>query len=226
MCGNIGNDTAVINRNKTLLYASTTIPQARPTFTSAGTVKKLLRGTRFGELSNSGGLNVENGPEFEINNQKDRVSSILQHFVVSLQKQINWYARLEEPQRCFQGEVYLKHTFHDQIWSVHPSVTWKEKVKSIDTGYETHQADLINERRDELFHRLVEYFKKRRVQLKLLRFTESPPGFCISVKWDEKSDKFALTPEGEPIMVPRVDTFQTMSRTKHFGLGRHQSACQ
>eukprot|EP01060_Flectonema_neradi_P024885 TRINITY_DN33755_c0_g1_i1.p1 TRINITY_DN33755_c0_g1~~TRINITY_DN33755_c0_g1_i1.p1 ORF type:complete len:247 (+),score=8.98 TRINITY_DN33755_c0_g1_i1:46-786(+) len=224
VCGYTGRDTAVINRNKGTINAATTVPGIRSPRISARMRGFLLKDTRFGHDSGIGGLNVETSSEFEINKRKDKLSPIIQHFVVSLQKQIDWYGRLEQPQRHFQGEVCLVHDSFEQEWAIHPSVTWKQKVKTIDTGYLKHQADLINVNRDELFHRCVKHFKKKRINLKLVCFTDAPPGFRVAVKWRSDDDKFAMTPEGESIMIPRTDTFQQVAKARHIGLGNNKSA--
>ena len=158
---------------------------------------------------------------------KGDLDRAIQHLIVSLQRQINYYGRREEPQRTFLGECFLRPKpkgmrGEDELV---PTMSWVETKKKIDTGYIIQDADLIPENRDEVLYRIRNYFKTRHVRLTLDRHSEYPSGFSCVLAWDAKDDAVVLTPEDQPVPVPRIDVRQP-SRTgvKGVGLGLQGTA--
>eukprot|EP01061_Rhynchopus_euleeides_P042346 TRINITY_DN73908_c0_g1_i1.p2 TRINITY_DN73908_c0_g1~~TRINITY_DN73908_c0_g1_i1.p2 ORF type:complete len:255 (+),score=55.15 TRINITY_DN73908_c0_g1_i1:35-799(+) len=149
----------------------------------------------------------------------------IQHLIVSLQRQVDFYGRREVPQRIFQGECFLTPKpagMRGEEESV-PQMSWVEMYKKIDTGYVPADAAQIEPNREEVLYRIQKHFKRKRIELRLDQYTSSPPGFTCHLSWREEDDHRALTPEGADIPVPRVDLAQPIRfGRKGAGFGMHQ----
>eukprot|EP00754_Rhynchopus_humris_P043412 Rhum_TRINITY_DN3223_c0_g1::Rhum_TRINITY_DN3223_c0_g1_i1::g.10052::m.10052 len=169
--------------------------------------------------------------EFKLQHQVNRgqmgganLDRALQHLIVSLQRQLDYNGRRDPPQRTIGAQCFLRGTKKENLHHEVATAQWREHYKVMDTGYYDKDASLINENRDEVLFRIRKHFEKKRVTLRFDQFTEEPPGFTCTMQWDAEDDDVVLTPEGKPVMVPRVDQVQRIRTDSSVGvgLGPHQ----
>ena len=144
---------------------------------------------------------------------------VLQHLIVSLQRQLNYNGRRDPPQRTIGAQCFLRGTKKENLHHEVATAQWREHYKVMDTGYYDADASLINENRDEVLFRIRKHFEKKRVTMRFDQFSEEPPGFTCTMQWDAEDDDIVLTPEGEPVQVPRVDQVQKVRDDSSVGVG-------
>eukprot|EP01059_Diplonema_ambulator_P028715 TRINITY_DN47610_c0_g1_i1.p1 TRINITY_DN47610_c0_g1~~TRINITY_DN47610_c0_g1_i1.p1 ORF type:complete len:255 (+),score=71.90 TRINITY_DN47610_c0_g1_i1:35-766(+) len=221
--GAMGNNSAMINRNKHLLDSSLVRKKGLKGAGSASGKAHNDLAQSFVNMPLKSTISSKN-TEFEL--MKGDLDRVLQHLIVILQKQIDANGRRETPQRYIWASCNLPATAETKRLADNPAITWVDTHKLIDVGYKPREASLINAHRDEVLFRIKRHFAARCVSLTLDEFTTAPPGFNCYLKWSADDDHLALTPEGQAVPVPRVDMQQPLRRytRKGVGLGLHQTA--
>lgn len=132
---------------------------------------------------------------------------IMQHSIVSLQRQVDENGRRDPPQRCFLGKVRFNYDRQMYYKGKLPpnEAPWAELTKAVDTGYNWIDGERFTKHRDEVLNTILRHFRRRGARLSLVSFREQPAGMSLQLEWDEEDDARLLTPEGEQIPIPRVD---------------------
>ncbi|KAJ9473340.1 hypothetical protein DIPPA_59542 [Diplonema papillatum] len=222
--GVTGSNTAIFNRNRSTLNSAKVprkgmhIGRGQP-----GSPGMLRIAKGFGETTIKTPQSRAASHEFVI--QASPLDRLLQHLIISLQKQINHNAKRDPPQRHIHATVAMHGTSQASRHAMNPALTWVDAYKPIDTGYTSKDADAMNENRDEVLFRVKRHFHRRRVQLTLDEFSEEPPGFSCQLKWYAEDDHYAVSPEGT-LHVPRVDWAQRTNHASRIGIGHglHRTA--